>query len=132
MIFVDTNYFIRLLIQDDVSNMEKASKLFLDAANGRVELQSSVVVFFEIYWLLKTFYGQKKSTLQDRLLRLLKLKVNWELNDLLAGAVKLMSKLNYDLEDAYHLVWAKASGVKEIASFDKKLLREWGKLSVLL
>lgn len=126
MMFVDTNYFIRLLIRDDVSNVEKASKLFLDAANGMVELQSSLVVFFEIYWLLKTFYGQRKTVLQDRLLHLLKLKVNWEQNDLIINAVKFMPKFNYDLEDAYHLVWAKAHGAKEIASFDKKLVREWG------
>ena len=62
MIFIDTNYFLRLLLQDDDNQHKKAEKLFLEAAEGKVLVFTSIIVIFEIYWVLKSHY--KKTNRQ--------------------------------------------------------------------
>ncbi len=125
MIFVDTNYYIRLLIGDDADGARLVSRLLLAAAEGKTGLASDVIVFFEVYWLLKSFYGSKKEILRNQLRRLLDLKVNWENKEWLIAALDKMARLSYDLEDAYHLVWAQEMGAEKLATFDKKLVKEW-------
>ena len=61
MIFVDTNYFLRFLIDDNFQQAEEAKKLFLDAARGNLELVTSTIVIFEIYWVFKSYYQKTKD-----------------------------------------------------------------------
>jgi len=43
----------------------------------------------------------------------------------LAKSVEIMKKVNYDLEDAYNLAFARDKKAGSMASFDKKLQRVW-------
>ena len=61
MIFVDTNYFLRLLIGDNVKQHLEAKQLFRQGAAGKVRLFSSAVVWLEIYWVMSSFYGKNKK-----------------------------------------------------------------------
>jgi predicted nucleic-acid-binding protein len=128
MIFVDTNYFVRIIENDNEVQVGEVKKLFLKGADGKVDLASSAVVLLEIYWLMKTYYGKKKEDLAKVLRDVLAMSfIKWEGQKTLTKAVEMMKKTNYDLEDAYNLVYAKGAGVSELASFDKKLQRVWGK-----
>ena len=49
MIFIDTNYFLRLLVDDNVEQHRAAQQLFDRGAGGKVSLVTSVVVFFEVH-----------------------------------------------------------------------------------
>ena len=129
MIFVDANYFVRFLLGEDSQQGREVKRVFDLGSSGEEQLIGSTVVFFEVYWVLHSYYELKKEKLKDALTRVLALKfVRFEERDLLEEAVTMLPNTNYDLEDAYHLVWAKKMGVEQIASFDKKLLREWAKL----
>ena len=63
MTFVDSNYFLRFLIADQKTHYAQVCELFDSAAHDRVKLFTSVIVFFEIAWVLSSFYEKKKSTL---------------------------------------------------------------------
>jgi len=129
MIFVDANYFVRFLLGEDSQQGREVKRVFDLGSSGEEQLIGSTVVFFEVYWVLHSYYELKKEKLKDALTRVLALKfVRFEERDLLEEAVTMLPNTNYDLEDAYHLVWAKKRGVEQIASFDKKLMREWAKL----
>ena len=52
--FVDTNYFLRYLLKDIPEQHEEAKRLFVAAADGKVELMTTSLVFFEVYWVLRT------------------------------------------------------------------------------
>ncbi len=126
MIFIDTNYFLRLIINDESVLHTKAKDFFLSAATNANEFMTSPLVLFEVYWVLKSFYKQTKeqriATLQ------LILSMNFiELDDrqLLFNALTRFSSANLELEDCYHLETAKANQCDEIATFDATLLKEF-------
>jgi len=128
MTFVDTNYFVRIIENDNEVQVREIRKLFSKGMTGTENLVSSTVVLFEIYWLMKTYYGKKKEDLAKVLRDVLDMSfIKWESQKTLTEAVETMRRTNYDLEDAYNLVYAKSVGVNELASFDKRLQKVWGK-----
>jgi predicted nucleic-acid-binding protein len=127
MIFVDTNYFLRFLLNDVNQQHRKAKELFTQAALGKVKLFTSMVVFFEIYWVLSSFYGKKKREIVKILKDVLKMEfINWENIGFLKKAIIIFSRQNVELEDAYNVVYAKKNGAKKVKSFDKKFQRVFG------
>ncbi|MFA5770598.1 MAG: PIN domain-containing protein, partial [Patescibacteria group bacterium] len=58
--FIDTNYFLRLLLRDDEKQFEEVYSVFQQAVNQKVKIYTSVIVFFEIYWVLSSFYKKNK------------------------------------------------------------------------
>lgn len=128
MIFIDTNYFLRFLLNDVNEQYRKAKKLFESGATGSLELFSSVIVFFEIYWVLTSFYEKKKSEILPILKNLLKMTfIKWENGEILEKAVKIYRMNAIDLEDSYNLIYAKICKVKSFKTFDKKLIKMAGK-----
>lgn len=126
MTFVDTNCFVRIIENDNKTQVGEIEKLFLLGSKGKEELISSSIVFFEIYWLMKRLYGKKKEDLATVLRNVLAMSfIRWESGQTLFEAVEMMKKTNYDLEDAYNLAYARGKKANNMASFDKKLQRVW-------
>ena len=125
MIFVDTNYFLRFLLRaENRSQHEAAKKVFLEAAGGKVELFTSLIVIFEIYWVLSSFYGQKKAEITEILLNILKMEfISIPERLLLEEALKTFAENNISLEDSYNLACAKHSKAEDFLTFDRKLKR---------
>ncbi len=122
MIFVDTNYFLRLLLKDVDEQHQKAKKLFEQAAKGKKQVFTSIIVFFEIYWVLSSFYEQNKEEVISILNKILAMKfIELEERDLLLTALELFKNENIDLEDAYNLVYARSNESSKFNTFDKKL-----------
>lgn len=122
MIFVDTNYFLRFLLKDVPRQHQEAKRLFLDGAQGKVKLFTSLVVIFEIYWVLSTFYERNKTQVAGILEEILNLNfIEIENKRLLEEALKIYQKTTLDLEDAFNLIFARSKNAKEFKTFDKKL-----------
>jgi len=126
MIFVDTNYFLRFLLADVNKQHQKAKKLFEDAALGKVKLFTSTIVFFEIYWVLISFYEKDKKQLMKVLSDLLLMSfVKLAERDLLEQTLEIFAKSNLDLEDCFNLVYAKKKEARVFKTFDNKLKKKW-------
>lgn len=125
ILFVDTNLFVRSVVNDNKEQSAKAAKLFKDAVFGKVTLKSSVIVFFEIFWVLRNRYGLEKGALKEVLLNVLNLKVSFVGKKVFRKAVQEMDKFNYDLEDAFNFYTAKELEVNDFVTFDKKLQKKW-------
>lgn len=121
MIFVDTNYFLRFLLHDNEAQYQEAKRLFLDAAQSRVKLFTSSLVFFEINWVLSQPFKQDKESLCSTLYKILNLSINYENRKLLIDALLLFGSSNLSLEDCYHLMFAKDIQAVDFKTFDKKL-----------
>src|SRR3990167_5284672 len=105
MVFVDTNYFLRFLIDDDPQQAEEAKKIFLDAARGNLELVTSTIVVFEIYWVFKSYYQKTKDEIIKILQKVLTMNfVRIDERDLLQFALNLYKVENLSLEDCYSLI----------------------------
>jgi len=128
MIFVDTDYFLRLLIGDVKEQHQKAKTLFLKGAEGKLKLFTSIIVIFEIYWVLNSFYQKKKEKVIEILEKIFQLKfVKIENSNILQEAIKIYKITNLDLEDSYNLVLVKAKGIKIFKTFDRKLEKVFSK-----
>lgn len=128
MIFVDTNYFLRLLLRDVQSQHRQAKELFQEGALGKTKLFISPIVFFEIYWVLSSFYQRKKSQIAKTLKDILKMDfVKLEKRVLLREALEIFSQTNLSLEDSFNLIYAQKMGAADFKTFDKKLSNQFKK-----
>ncbi len=126
--FVDTNYFLRYLIADDKKQYEIANQLFLDGSRGKIKLISSTIVFFETYWVLKSYYSTPKERLLITLKRILQMHfINFGERDILEETIRLFGKTTFDLEDCYNVFYAKTHKIKNFKTFDEKLIKQWNK-----
>lgn len=122
MIFVDTNYFLRFLLADNPVQHEKAKQLFLDAAQGRIQLFTSVAVIFEIYWVLSSFYKKERAEIVGVLKNVFDLDfIKIEDKEILSEASNIYKKTSFDLEDSYNLAFAKGHKADKFKTFDEKL-----------
>ena len=126
MIFVDTNYFLRFFLGEPHDQHAATKTLFQKAARGEVELGTSVIVFFEVYWVASSFYRLDRDHVAKFLQNILMMEfIHLENRPFLVDAVSLYRDMNFDLEDAYNLVYARETGAKELATFDGKLKKKF-------
>lgn len=122
MIFVDTNYFLRFLLADLNDQHHEARKLFMEAAEGNLKLFTSTIVFFEIYWVLSSFYQKNKTELIVLLRKILDLNfIQFKERQILQKAISLFEKNSLSLEDCYNVYYAKSRKTREFKTFDNKL-----------
>ena len=124
MIFVDTNYFLRFLLKDVEKQYLEVKKLMIEAAQGEKELFTSPIVFFELYWVLSSYYGKNKLELSSTLRDFLGLEfIRLEERSIMREAIVIFESTPLSLEDSYNVVFAKKAGGKEFKTFDKKLAK---------
>ena len=121
MIFVDTNYFLRFLLKDDEQQYLIVRKLFIESARRKIKLVTSLVVFFEVVWVLKSSYGKDKKSMVETLFNMLKLDFEIPEKYQIIESLSLFQKTNLSLEDCYNLVFAKNINSSEFKTFDSKL-----------
>lgn len=128
MIFVDTNFINRFLLQDIPEQVEIVNKVFDQASRKKLKLYSTDVVFFEVCWSLKQFYDLEESDILEMLYELIASGlISFQTNELLLKAIKGSKNNNLGIVDNYHLVWCVENTVTEFNTFDKKLINEWKK-----
>ena len=126
MTFVDTNYFLRYLIDDGSPQHTMAVEFFERGSKSKKLLATSVLVFFEISWTITSFYQKSDLETIEIMKRLLKMAfVKFEQKEILESALERASKGIISLEDCFNLEWSIVKKIKDIASFDKKFVREW-------
>lgn len=126
--FVDTNFFLRFLLDDIESQHQESEELFIQAAKNKVKLLTSAVVIFEINWVLKSVYQFSKPQIILTLEKALKLKVKFPEKRIFKMAFTLYKTNNLSLGDCYNLVFVQERKDVEFKTFDKKLLRKFEKL----
>jgi len=126
MIFVDTNIFLRLLLGDNLHQHRTAKTLFLEGAAGKKKLLTSLVVFFEIYWVLSSYYQKNKSELSSALNKILDMEfISLKERPMIRKAVQLFFETPLCLEDCYNIIFAQSEGAKKLATFDRQLQKHF-------
>lgn len=127
MEFIDTNYFLRFFLKDNRKQYLITKQFFLDGASGKIKLFTSTVVFFEVYWVLKSYYGKNKNDLERTLSKILRFTfIDFPQKENLEKALLIFEKENLSLEDCYNLVYSQENKASSFATFDKKLLKFFG------
>lgn len=122
MIFIDTNYFLRYLRSDIPEQARTAKKLFSSAAEGRKKIFTSLVVFFEIFWVAIRFYKYDKDKVIKFLSRILAMDfLVLPEKEILSETLVIYEKTSLEFEDCYNVVFAKKNKAEEFRTFDRKL-----------
>jgi predicted nucleic-acid-binding protein len=120
--FIDTNYFLRLLLKDDEKQFNKVYLTFQQAVNQEIKIFTSTIVFFEIYWVLSSFYKKNKLKIIKYLKKILRMDFLEIENRLtLQQTLVLFDQYNLDLEDCYNISYAKYNDADKFLTFDKKI-----------
>lgn len=117
-IFIDTNLFIRYILEDNEEQVDKVEALFKLAEEKRINLETNWFIIAEIEWILSSFYKFSKKQIFKALSKVLNLNfIKIDKKDLLIKATKIYVKKNVDLVDCLNYILAKDRKLK-IASFD--------------
>lgn len=120
--FIDTNYFLRLLLKDNEKQFDEVYSIFQRAVNQEIKIITSTIVFFEIYWVLSSFYKKNKLKIVTYLKKILKMDfLEIENRHVLQKTLILFERHALDLEDCYNIAYTKNLGTDEFATFDKKI-----------
>lgn len=122
MVYVDANYFIRLILKDIPEQYDQVYKLITSGAQGKTRLLTSTIAFFEVYWVLSSYYRISKPELAIALSTILQMNfVDLSEREILNQSLAVFGQSNLGLEDCYHLCYAKEFNSNSLATFDKKL-----------
>ena len=120
-IFADTNLFVRYLVNDIPSQIDKVEQLFDRAEKGEVRLVTGPPVFFEMAWTLKSFYNMGRKGIYECLSSILGLP-GLEITelDILEEALELYCHTSSDFSDAYVAVLSQKAGADALATFNTR------------
>ena len=128
MIFVDTNYFLSFLLDRISSQTKIVNELFGKAATNDIEIFTSLVVVFEVYWVLARFYNKnprEAANLISQILDLAFIKVQEK--ETLIGAIELAKNSKLGFYDSFNLLYAKKYNAQDFRTFDIKLQKAFKK-----
>src|SRR3989344_7244108 len=126
MTFIDTNYFLRFLLDDIPAQHNEARTTLKEAASGKLQLVTSAVVIFETHWVLLSAYSKNKEQVATALESILRMSfINSEHGSLLSQAVSVYKESSLGFVDAFNLLYAKSQGAKDFKTFDIKLSKKF-------
>ena len=118
--FLDTNVFLRYLTKDHLSKYERCREMFKKALEGEIVISTSGMVIAELIWTLLSYYKVPKAEVIEKVSVILGTENLFIPDkDVLADALVLYGRKNIDFIDAYHAVFMKYHGLREIYSYDE-------------
>ena len=119
-VFVDTNVFLRHLLQDHPRQSPRATRFLARVEDGELEAHLSDTIVLEMVYTLQRTYRQSKTAIRDVVLPIIELQ-----GMILPGKRRyrrvfdLYVERNISFADAYHVVHMGQLDVNEIMSFDR-------------
>jgi uncharacterized protein len=120
MRFVDTNIFLRFLVNDVPSQADACEEIFRKAVAGEEVLYTTDMVIAEIVWVLESYYELSRTEVRSKVEKILNTpNLNCDNKGILVHALTLYDGRGIDYIDAYNACFIKMKGIDEIYSYDK-------------
>lgn len=120
-IIIDTNGYLRLLLNDIPQQSDKVEALLQQAKKGEIEIFLPQIVVFEIVFILEKYYQLSKEETLDKIESLVSTGyVTIESKEILLGAIALYRETSISFVDCF-LTTLTASNRATLFTFDKKL-----------
>jgi len=125
--FLDTNVFLRHLLQDHPDHSPRATLYFDRIEHGGLRVETTATVVFETVFTLQSFYKHPRPLIGDNVLPLLLLPgIALPGKRRLRRAFDLYTSTNLSFADCLHVAIAEARKVPQFVSFDRGLDRITG------
>jgi predicted nucleic-acid-binding protein len=120
MRFVDTNVFLRFLVNDVPEQADACEAIFRNAVAGEEALYTTDMVIAEIVWVLESYYELPRSDVRTRVEKILNTpNLDCDNRETIIHALSLYAEKQIDYIDAYNACVLKLKGIDEIYSYDK-------------
>lgn len=118
--FLDTNVFVRHLLNDDPIQSPRCLALFQAIEHGHIIAWTTDLVIAEVVWVLQgQRYRLSPPDIRERLLPLINLPgLRLPRKRLYHRAFQLFANLGIDYIDCFHAALLESEGVTELYSFD--------------
>ncbi len=121
MIFIDTNIFLRTILNDHPEFSSACKRLFLRIKNGELDGITTDLTVAEAVFILQkqSKFVFSRTDITGVLLPLLKLShLNSSSQNLWEQIFTIFVKKNVDFIDAYNMVVMKAAGIEKAYTYD--------------
>lgn len=117
--FIDTNIFLRHILNDNEDHSPRAQSLMAEIRAGRLTVHTSEIVIFETAFTLERSYKHSKASIRETMQELISMR-NLKLprKDRLHEALDNYLQYNVSFADAYHAVLCIEEGLSPVLSFD--------------
>jgi len=120
-VIVDTNAFLRFLLNDIPEHKKEFERLLQKAKKSHIELVVPQIIIFEIHFILDSYYHFSKEEVIEKLKSLLAANYLFvESREVFDKALTLYSTQTLSLADCFLLATAEIEHA-ELFTFDKKL-----------
>ncbi len=118
--FLDTNIFLRHLLNDHEDHSPRSTAYLERVERGEFRVQTADTVVFEVVFTLQSFYRQPKEMIRDLVLPLIELPgIELPGKPLFRRAFSYYVDQNLPFADAYHVALIERAGIEEVVSFDR-------------
>lgn len=124
MIGLDTNVLVRYLTEDDPIQAKKASRVIERALSAGSRVHVDIVVFCELFWVLKGVYKFNRTaigTVIEQLLDAAQISVGDRDRDIVRGALTSYRNGRGDFADYVIALRNTAAGCSSTVTFDRAL-----------
>ena len=119
--FVDTNIFLRYLINDNQAISDKIERTFKKASLGEILLITNSLVIIEIIFVLESYYDKSKKEIETAILKIMNTNgLEVKDSDIVLDALNFYVSKNIDFVDAYNAFFMKEYILTDILTLDKK------------
>lgn len=125
--FLDTNVWLRHLLQDHAEQSRLATDIFRRIESGDLDVRGTPTVVFEVVFGLERWHDQPRAAIRDVLLPLLDLTgIELPGKRRYRRVFDLYVDLNVSFADAYHAVLMDQLKIDKVISFDRDFDRVRG------
>jgi predicted nucleic-acid-binding protein len=119
---IDTNVFLRFLTTDKEKMPKSLLTFFSKLENGETKVFCLDLVFFQVIFVLKSFYKVEKEEIINKMLNLLSFDgLHMKDKRVIERTLEMWRNHPGDIIDCYIAANMEKSGEKEIVSYDKKI-----------
>jgi len=119
---IDTNVFLRFLTTEKEKIPKGLLELFSKLEEGKTAVFCLDLVFFQVIFVLKSFYKVEKNEIIDKMLGLLSFNgLCMEDKRVIERTLEMWKDHSGDIIDCYIAARMEKTGEKEIISYDKKI-----------
>jgi len=119
---IDTNVFLRFLTTDKEKMLKSLLTFFSKLENGETKVFCLDLVFFQVIFVLKSFYKVEKEEIINKMLNLLSFEgLYMKDKRVIERTLEMWRNHPGDIIDCYIAANMEKSGEKEIVSYDKKI-----------
>jgi predicted nucleic-acid-binding protein len=124
VIGLDTNVLVRYLVQDDLRQAEKATRIIERECSVESPGWIDQIVLCELVWVLESAYGYSRTLIAEVLQKILSsAELRIESPDQVRGAVRAFAAGTADFADFLIGIRNREQGCAATVTFDKKAAR---------